>query len=100
MAVTPKSDPGALLAVVELIVAGCSEAEITTALARILPGEDTRPILVAAMKELANAGRTDPVAVRGFVIEGTRTIYQRAMKKGDYRTALQALRQLNDVAGH
>jgi hypothetical protein len=93
----PAAGTAALRQVVAWIVAGHSEADITEALTAQFPAEKGRPLIVAALKEIAAAGEPDAHLVRGFAIEGTRTIYRKCLEVADHQTALRALRQLVEL---
>jgi hypothetical protein len=81
------------------IVAGAAEHEIAEAIAANWPDAKAKPLIVAAMKRIAAGADADPGTVRGWCIEATRLIYQRAVEAGDLATALRAIRQLHDLAG-
>lgn len=85
--------------VIQWIVSGFSQADIEQAIAHTWPRKQARPLIVQAMTRIADSADPEPAIVRGFAIEGTRTIYQRAMSMGDLQTALRALKQLVDLAG-
>lgn len=92
----PVIDP--LAQVVTWIIAGNSEAHIRESIEATWPEQKPQPLMIAAVKELAKNGRPDLELVFGFAIEGTRTIYQRALELGDLQTALRAIKQLTELA--
>ena len=93
---SPAPDP--LRQVVKWIVEGQGEADIRDAIAATWPDAKARPLIVAAMKELAKQAEPDMSILKGFVLEGTREIYRKALEVGDQQTALRALAQLLKLA--
>lgn len=82
------------------IVAGFSEGDILDAVREKYPDSKPKPLIISALKNLAKAGaEPDGDLVRGFALEGTRAIYQKALEVGDHQTALRALAQLVKLAG-
>jgi hypothetical protein len=94
---TAKPEP--LREIVKWILAGNSERDVIDAIGQQWPDVAARPLILKALKEISKAGEPDEQLVAGFVIEGTRQIYQRALDVGDLQTALRALKQLADFAG-
>ena len=68
------------------------------AIREMFPDAKGRPLIVQAMKQIAEAGEPDENLVKGFAVEGTREIYRKCMEVGDHQTALKALRQLVDLS--
>jgi hypothetical protein len=91
--------PDPVRQIVGWIIAGQAEPDIRDAIAATWPDAKPRPLIVAALKQLAKAGEPDMNLVRGFAIEGTREIYRKALEVADHQTALRALKQLVDLAG-
>lgn len=93
-----KTDQAPLRQVVGWIVAGHTEPDIRDAIAQHWPTEKAKPLIIAAIKQIADAGQPDRDLVRGFAIEGTREIYRKALEVADHQTALRALKQLVELA--
>jgi hypothetical protein len=81
------------------ILSGASENEIVQAIENYWPDNKPRPLLVTAMKKIAAGANPDPDSLRGWCIEATRTVYQRALESRDYGAALRAIKQLAAFAG-
>ena len=94
---SPAKKPDPLRQIVQWIIAGHSEPDILDALAEQYPDAKAKPLIVAAMKQLARSADPDENIVHGFAIEGTRMIYQKAVEIGDHQTALRALKQLVEL---
>jgi len=84
--------------VVSWIVAGHSQADIKESIAKLWPRAKSRPLIVAAVKEIAAASEEDPDLIVGFALTATREIYRKAMEVGDHQTALRALKQLKELS--
>jgi hypothetical protein len=80
--------------VLKWIVSGNSESDIVEAIAEKWGEDQAKPLIVAALAKLADAGRPDPDTLRGWAIEATREIYRQAMAAGDLAAALAAVKQL------
>jgi len=80
------------------IVAGGSEHDITEAIALNYEGAQPKPLIVAAMQRIAKSADAEPDVIRGWCIEATRHVYQRAIELGDLATALRAVKQLHSMA--
>jgi len=97
--ITQAPPPSPTRQIIEWILAGQSEPAIKEAIAATWPTQKPRPLIVAALKELAKCGSPNMELLRGFVIEGTREIYRKALEVADHQTALRALKQLMELAG-
>jgi hypothetical protein len=92
------TEAATLRQITQWIIAGHTQADVVDAIAEKYPNEKARPLIVAALKQLAEAGaQPDANLVRGFAMEGTREIYRKATEIGDHQTALRALKQLMDL---
>lgn len=94
--VAPAVHPSDEAAVVAWMLEGLGEHEIVSRLIQKRDG-DPVPVLQAAFKHFLRVGTIEGNALQatfGFVIEGTRKIYQLLLADGDLRGALQALRYL------
>jgi hypothetical protein len=84
--------------IMQWIIAGHTEADIAEAAAATWPKVKAKPLIIKALAEIAAQGQPDKDLVKGFAIEGTRTIYQRALEVGDHEIALRALKQLVELS--
>jgi len=73
--------------------------DIREALAAKHPEADPPATLAAALQTFDDAGRSDPVVIRGWTLEAYRTIYQKMLSIGDYANALKAVKLIYDIAG-
>lgn len=78
------------------IVAGGSEHDITEAIVTTFKdaAAPAKPLIVAAMQRIAKSADAEPDVIRGWCIEATRHVYQRAIEANDLPTALRAVKQL------
>ena len=83
--------------VLQWCISGHSAHDIIDAAQKQWPGTQSQPLIIAAMKQLANAGQADESIIRGWAVESTREIYRRAMDVGDLQTALRAAKQMHDL---
>lgn len=90
------TDP--LRQIVGWIIAGNNEADVLDAITAQWPDAKAKPLIVKAIKAIAEAGQPDADVIRGFAIEGTREIYRKALEVADHQTALRALKQLVELA--
>jgi hypothetical protein len=97
-AIVKAKAPDPLREITGWIIAGHTEPDIMDAIREKFPNAKARPLIVQAMKQIADAGEPDKGLVKGFAIEGTREIYRKALEVGDHQTALRALKQLVDLA--
>jgi hypothetical protein len=96
---TIKTAAGRVDQVFAWLVGGHSEADVVGAIEKYWPGTKPRPLLVAAWKKIARSGASaDADSVKGFCVEATRAVYQKAMETGDYGVALRAIRQLSEFS--
>jgi len=80
------------------ILSGASEHEITEAISSNWPEAQAMPLIVAAMQRIAKSADAEPDVIRGWCIESTRLVYQRAIENNDLATALRAIKQLHQMA--
>lgn len=92
------ADAATLHQVTAWILSGASEFEIIETIATKYPDAKARPLILTALKQIAKQGTPDISLVKGFCIEGTRSVYQQAMQAADFPTALRALKQLAQLA--
>jgi hypothetical protein len=80
------------------ILDGASEHDIEEAIRANWPDATARPLITAAISEIAKAGEADREILRGWCVEATRRIFQKAAEVGDHATALAAIRQIHQLA--
>ena len=80
--------------VVEWLLTGATEAQVAEALAAKYPHADGALVLSKVRKYLADCGRPDVDAVRGWALLSYRKLYQEMLKVGDYNGARQVVRQI------
>lgn len=85
--------------VFQWILAGLTEHQLNGVIAEKWPDEKPKPLIVAAMKQVLAAGDADPAVVRGWCIEATRALYQKALAVNDFDLALKAVSQMARLAG-
>jgi|GEM_PF-6404674 len=90
------ADP--LVEIVSWIISGHAQQDIVEAVAERWPRVKAAPLIAQALREIAAQGRPDKMLLMGFVLEGTREIYKKALAIGDFQTALAALRQLHTLS--
>jgi hypothetical protein len=81
------------------ILSGASEHEINQAIETNWPGAKAKPLIVAAMTRIARTGEADPETVRGWCLEASRIVYQKALEANDLATALRAVKQMAQLVG-
>jgi hypothetical protein len=81
------------------ILTGATEHEIREAIAKAWPDADAKPLIIRAMKQIVESGEADAALIKGFCIEASRSLFQKALEAADYPTALRAIAQLHRIAG-
>jgi hypothetical protein len=81
------------------ILGGACEHDVAQAIEATWPGAKPKPLIVEAMKRIAKSADADPAVVKGWAIEATRSIYQKALDVADHQTALRALKQIVELSG-
>lgn len=76
------------------IVEGQSEQDIVEAVEAKWPDSKGRPLILAAVKRIAESASPEQDTVRGWCIEATRHTYAQALAAGDFGAALRAIKQL------
>jgi hypothetical protein len=95
----PSFDPGAVEQARKWLLSGASDVDLIEALRTAYPGADVPALVTHVLEKVRLSGELDKRLVRGFVFEGIRTIYQKAMEIGDLGTALRSLKMLKEFAG-
>lgn len=85
--------------VVKWIVQGASEHDIAEAAKNHWPEQDSRPLIVEAMKELVRSAEPSADLVQAWCFEAMREIYRQAMTAGELGVALRAVRELRESWG-
>jgi|GEM_PF-3708103 len=80
------------------ILNGGSEHDIIEASQKTWPDCQPMPLIVAAMTRIIKSAESDPSLIRGWCIEATRHVYQKAIDANDLPTALRAVKQLYNFA--
>jgi hypothetical protein len=97
-AIVPKPTRRDIVAqVTTWILAGGTEHQISQAIAKAFPSKAARPLIVAAMADIARAADGDPDLVVAWAIEATRAIFAEAKRAGDYSAALRAIKQIVEL---
>jgi hypothetical protein len=80
------------------IIGGACEHDVAQAVETTWPDAKPKPLIVEAMKRIAKSADADPAIVKGWAIEATRSIYQKALEVADHQTALRALKQIVELS--
>jgi hypothetical protein len=79
------------------IIDGNTEHDIGQAIAATWPDEKPKPLIVAALKLIADSGSVDPDLARGWCFEAYRSLYLKALEAGDFATALRAVKEIGGL---
>ncbi len=80
------------------IVQGQAEGHILEAIRATWPDQEPKPIIAAAIEELAKSADFNPKVIRGWCFEAYRDLYRRLYENGDFVGALRAVKLLQDMA--
>ena len=80
------------------ILSGACQHDIEKAIAEQHPRANPRSVMVSAMQRIAESAASDPDVVKGWAIEATRQVYQRALEAGDFASALRSLKQIVELS--
>jgi len=80
------------------IVGGSNEHDIREACEQAWPDTDAKPLIVAAIAKLREAGTVDAETVFAWCFEATREMYRQMVGIGDFSGALRAVKQLSQLA--
>lgn len=86
--------PPALTAVLDWLLSGASEQQISEALAAKYPDQDTQVTIKQVQSYLANAGRPNSDSVRGWALLSYRKLYQEMLRVGDYNGCRQVIKEI------
>lgn len=92
------SEPERIECVVKWILTGAREMDVLEAIQAHWPNTDHRPLVAAAVGQLADAGNFDGGVVRGFCVEATKQLYRQMVELGDFAGALRAVQLLHRMA--
>lgn len=81
------------------LIAGLTNHEIEEAVGHYFPGEEPEAIGLELAEQMREAGRSDPLLVRGFCVLAARDLYKQLRDVGDFQGALRAVKLLRDMAG-
>jgi hypothetical protein len=90
--------PDRVAQVYQWIITGASEFEIVEAVEKTWPGAKARPLILSAIKKIANNASPDADTINGWCFEASRHVYQRAIEVGNFNAALRAIRQMATFA--
>lgn len=96
-AAPPAVLPPAPVAVVQWLITGASEHDVVEALRVKYPGVDPGQVLNAVADHLANEGRPNRDALRGFVLISYRELYRRMLTVGDFDGARKVLKNITEA---
>ncbi len=91
-------DAGKVDQVFKWILTGATEHDVAEAIGQAWPGQEPKPLIVAAVQQLCSAARFEPDLVLGWCMESTRDLYRRMVEIGDFPGALRAVKQLPELA--
>lgn len=83
---------------VDWIVRGATERQLREALKSSHPGEKVGDVLAAAVRHFQQAADVDGWALRGWLLECWRNVYQKSLALGDFAIAIKALQRLEATA--
>lgn len=95
---TPPTAAAKLDQVIKWVVSGATEFEIEEAIAAAWPADRPQPLIVKAMAAIGKSAAADESLVRGWCFEATRSVYAKAIERGDNAVALAAIKQLAALA--
>jgi len=93
----PVLDNTQVYQVYQWILQGANEHDVCEAALVQWPDIDARPLILAAVQTLRDAGAVDREVVLGWCVEATRDLYRRMLDIGDHAGALKAVRQLANL---
>ena len=88
------TQPPALEAVLDWVLSGASEQQVSEALAAKYPEQDTQQTIKQVQSYLANSGRPNGDAVRGWALLCYRKLYQEMLRVGDYNGCRQVIKEI------
>jgi hypothetical protein len=89
-------DPGQVEQCRKWMLCGASAADLQEALKTAYPDADVPALTRYVMEQIRLSGDVDRQLVRGFVVEGIRTLYAKSTEIGDLGTALRCLKELKE----
>jgi hypothetical protein len=96
-AVAPPLDTGRVEQVVRWIAGGASESEIVEAIRHNWPEAEQRPLIIAALTQIAEQSQAQPDLVLGWCLQSTRELHRRMVEVGDFTGALRAIKLLAEL---
>lgn len=97
LATVPELPPERINQVVNWIVAGGSDYDVNDAIVKTWEDAQAKPLIIAAMQRIAESADAEPAVIRGWCVEATRNVYQKALDANDLATALRAIKQLQSL---
>lgn len=83
---------------VKWMLTGARDADVVEAIRTLWPDQELRPLISAAVAQLADSGQFSGRVVRGWCFEATKDLYRRMVEIGDFAGALRAVKMLADLA--
>lgn len=83
---------------VRWMLTGARDADVVEAIETTWPDQELRPLITAAVAQLAESGTFSRQVVRGWCFEATKDLYRRMVEIGDFAGALRAVKMLTDLA--
>lgn len=80
------------------LLTGARDADVLEAIRTTWPDQEVKPLIAAAVEQLAQSGKFDRLVVRGWCFEVTKDLYRRMTEIGDFAGALRAVKQMWDLA--
>lgn len=84
--------------VFDWLVKGGDDADVLDAIARAWPEADPKPLVLAALRLLAEAGLQPAHVIHGWCLQATRQLYSKMLDVADFDGALKAVKQLHQLS--
>ena len=81
------------------LIEGLTNHEIEEAVRHYFPADEPEAIALGMAEQMREAGRSDPLLVRGFCVLAARDLYKQLRDVGDFQGALRAVKLIRDMAG-
>lgn len=79
-------------------IEGERQADIVESITETYPDEDPERIIQLALDKFEEASMSDPLIVKGFVINAMTEVYRRMMQTGDYAGAQSVLSKILSIS--
>jgi len=94
MSAIEKTQPPVLEAVLEWLLSGASEQQVSEALGAKYPGTNAQATLRRVQEYLEQAGKPNSDAVRGWALLSYRRLYQEMLRVGDFNGCRQVIKEI------